>query len=413
MEHNSAFASKLQVRLQAALDRLVEDRICAGASIAVGRFGTLLCRCDSGYADMESKRPVDENTLFQMHSMTKPVIVVAAMQLWEQGAFQLDDPVSRYIPAWAAVQVVHTREDGSEYLLPASNPVTVRHLLTMTSGTVYGGTGLVGAGMERQSEGLMQSRAEGRPWTTLEYSTHLAEVPLAFEPGSSFQYSLGLDVLGALIEIWSGKPLDRYCKAFIFDPLGMDSAGFLLKDADPTRLATPYTMQADGALTPKWEVATPSINAYKLNNPNYISGGSGLICTLDDYASFAAMLARGGTAEDGTVILKKETLALVASPALTPEQRAAFPREGDTSLFGPIYSYGFGVHVVVEEQDRIPVGEWGWAGSLGNWLSIDPKNDLFWVYAHQITPYNYEAYIPALSKLIYETLRESTQERQD
>lgn len=405
MEQKSRFSADFQAQLQAELDRIVDAHICAGNSIAVGCGGEIICRCSSGYADLAAKRPIDDNTLFQMHSLTKPLTVVAVMQLWERGAFQLDDLVSQYIPAWADVKVVHTREDGSEYLLPAKTPVTVRHLLTMTAGTVYGAPGLVGKGMEELSNGLIESRKNGTPWTTMEYITRLAKVPLAFEPGSRFQYSLAIDVLGALVEIWSGMPHDQYCREHIFEPLGMKSAGFLLKDAAPDQLAVPYTRGEDGELTPRWYVATPSINAYKLNNPNYISGGSGLVCNMGDYVNFAVMLARGGTAADGTVILKKETIDLIAAPALTDEQRATFPREGDSCLFGPGYSYGFGVHAVVDKLNQIPIGEWGWAGSLGNWLSIDPVNDIFWVYAHQMTPYNFEEYIPDISRFIYASLQ--------
>ena len=404
MKQKTIFCADFKERLQVELDRLVAEHITPGASIAVGCCGELVCCCHSGYADIATQRPIDDDTLFQMHSLTKPLTAVAVMQLWERGAFQLDDPVSRYIPAWADVKVVHTREDGSEYLCSAKTPVTVRHLLTMTAGTVYAGTGLVGEGIEKHSADLLASRAGGKPWTTVEYASHLAEVPLAFEPGSRYQYSLAFDVLGALVEIWSGKRLDHYCKENVFEPLGITSPVYLLNDAAEDKLAVPYFRGENREFEPRWQVTTPSINAYALNNPNFISGGGGLICSVRDYVRFASMLARGGITPDGRVILKKETLELIFTPALTNEQRAFFPREGDTCLFGSGYSYGFGVHVMADKQNHIPIGEWGWAGTMGTWLSIDPVNDIFWVYAHQRTPYNYEEYIPDISKLIYSSL---------
>ena len=404
MCRTNGFRDDFFEKLQGLLDGFVEKKICAGASIIVGRFGQIAARYETGWADMEGKVPLCENTLFQMYSLTKPVTAVAVMQLWEKGCFQLTDPVSKYIPAYANVKVCHTAEDGREYLLAPAKPITIRDLLTMTGGICYDGPGLVGKGIKDLSECMIQSRADGKPWDTVAFANHLAKVPLLSEPSRQYKYSLGFDVLGALVEIWSGKPLDQYCQEYIFDPLGMKSTTFLITEAK--NLATSYEKGEDGGLIPRKTTATPIINSYTFDNTSYMSGGSGLICTLDDYFRFAKMLAKGGKTDSGASLLSEESLKIISSPQLTEHQLQTFAQPGDTCLHAEGYSYGYGVHVMKNPKNHIPVGEWGWAGTMGTWMSIDPKTEVFWVYAHQMVPAGYESYIPELSKLIYSSLKE-------
>ena len=245
------------------------------------------------------------------------------------------------------------------------------------------------------------------PWDTLTYVDQLATVPLAFEPGSHYLYGLCFDVLGALIEICSKQRLDHYCRDHIFSPLGMKSATFLITEALKHNLACAYTFDENGQRIPTRHVTNAAINAYTLDNTSFLSGGSGLICTLADYFKFAGMLAGNGRTEDGDVLIRESTLKLLSSPHLSSAQHDTFPEVGDTCLFSPCYSYGYGVHVMENSNNHIPNGEWGWAGTMGTWLSVDPKNRLFWVYAHQVVPPNYEEYIPELSKLIYSNICKS------
>ena len=406
MCQSNGFCDDFSVKLQGLLDGFVEKKICAGASIAVGRFGKTVARCETGWADVERKDPICGNTLFQMYSLTKPVTAVAVMQLWEKGCFQLIDPISKYLPAYAGVQVCHTDKDGVETLLPPSKPITIHDLLTMTGGICYDGPGLVGEGIKALSEGMIQSRTDGNPWDTVTFANRLAEVPLLAEPAKQYKYSLGFDVLGALVEVWSGKPLDQYCQEYIFDPLGMKTTTFLITEAQKQKLATSYEKGETGKLIPRKTTGTPIINAYTFENTSFMSGGSGLICTLDDYCKFAKMLAKGGKTDAGVSLLSEESLKKISSPQLTERQRQTFAQPGDTCLHAEGYSYGYGVHVMKNPKNHIPAGEWGWAGTMGTWMSIDPKNELFWVYAHQMVPAGYESYIPELSKLIYSSLKE-------
>lgn len=402
MEQASGFCQDFSCKMQMLLDQMVAGGQCAGASIAVGRFGKLAVRCNSGWADLETQDQICNQTLFQMHSLTKPVTAVAVMQLWEKGCFQLEDPISKYIPAFENVLVCHVLEDGREELLPAENPITIHNLLTMTSGIPYGGTGLVGKGIKELSDGMIESKKTGKPWDTLEYVNHLAQVPLLFEPSEKYKYGLGFDVLGALVEVCSGKRLDAYCQENIFSPLGMENATYMLPQAQKHKLAVSYKKDS---LAREHRTGTFSINAYTLDNTSYTSGGSGLICTLDDYFKFAKMLAGGGKTDAGEVLISEKALQLMSEPRLNDTQLASFPQTGDVCLHAAGYSYGFGVHVMNNPHNHLPVGEWGWAGTMGTWLSIDPKNEVFWVYAHQITPSDYGAYIPKISKLIYDSLR--------
>ncbi len=398
MEQANGFCQDFSNKMQALLDRMVADGKCASAGIAVGRFGKQVARCSSGWADLEAKEPICDQTLFQMHSLTKPVTAVAVLQLWEKGRFRLDDPISKYIPAFENVQVCHVLADGREELRPPKNPITIHNLLTMTSGIPYDGTGLVGQGLQALSEGMIESRKTDRPWDTLEYVDHLAQVPLLFEPSERYKYGLGFDVLGALVEVCSGKRLDRYCQENIFSPLGMETATYMLPQAQKQKLAISYKKDT---LERESRTGNLHINAYTLDNTSYTSGGSGLICTLDDYFKFAKMLANGGKTDTGEVLLSEKALQMMSQPQLTDAQLAFFPQAGDQCLHADGYSYGYGVHVMHKPQNHLPAGEWGWAGTMGTWLSIDPKNELFWVYAHQVTPSAYGDYIPQISKLIY------------
>lgn len=405
MRQSCGFCEDFPAKMQALLDTMVRDGVCAGASIAVGRFGKQVARCDSGWANMQTQEPISGRTLFQMYSLTKPVTAVAIMQLYEKGCFQLTDPVSKYLPAYTDMYVCHAREDGHEELVPAAKSITIHDLLTMTSGVVYSGTGVIGEKLDQLSEEMARGKNTDSEMDTLEYINRLAKVPLAFEPSAYYQYSLGFDILGTLVEVCSGKRLDHYVQDHIFSPLGMGSATFLLTEAKKHHLAASYTKIAPGCLAREDLTATATINAYTQNNTKYISGGSGLICTLDDYFQFAKMLACGGRTDAGEVILSKKTLQLMSTPKLSQAQLQTFAQEGDTCLHAAGYSYGYGVHVMTDPRNHLPVGEWGWAGTMGTWMSIDPINEVFWVYAHQITPSDFEGHIPALSKMIYDGFR--------
>lgn len=404
MQKSCGFCEAFSDNMQAMLDKLVAEGLCAGDSIAVGRFGKLVVRCNSGWENRETREPISDRTLFQMYSLTKPVTAVAVLQLYEQGHFALTDSVGNYLPAYKDVRVCHVREDGREELLPPARPITIHDLLTMTSGIVYSGTGLIGEKLDQLSEEMADSKGTAAEMDTLTYINRLADVPLAFAPGDHYQYGMGFDVLGALVEVCSGKPLDRYCREHIFAPLGMKDTTFLLTEAKKYHLAAPYTRNAPGCLERQDLTATPTINAYTQHNTKYLSGGSGLICTLDDYFQFAKMLANNGKSDAGEVILTEASLHLMSAPQLTAAQRQTFAQDGDTCLHAVPYSYGYGVRVMTDPRNHLPVGEWGWAGTMGTWMSIDPQNEIFWVYAHQITPSDFEQHVPALSKLIYDSL---------
>ncbi len=214
-------------------EQVSSDRV-AGCSVLVSRHGRVVCLETAGYAEVETGKPFERDTLVRIYSMTKPVTTVAAMMLYEEGAFQLDDPVSKYIPAFGDMAV--WQGGGLDDTRPAGSPVTVRHLMTHTSGLTYGfmQTNVVDA---RYRELLDTNQ----PVVLEEWVDRAAGIPLIAEPGSQWNYSISTDVLGRLVEIWSGLSLDEFFRARVFLPLDMRDTGFFVKPEDHGRFAALYT----------------------------------------------------------------------------------------------------------------------------------------------------------------------------
>lgn len=390
-------------RIGRALRGIVERGFATGNSIAIGRGGTRVYEEYCGYADLARTAPVDESTKFRVYSMTKVVTAVAVMQLWEQGVFSLNDPVSAYIPSFAAPNVGQRRADGSWELRPAAREIMVRDLLTMTSGIPYTGDDPAGRGMDELVRRWRAEQEAGRPWDTVRVAEEVGTLPLMFDPGSYYNYGFSFDILGALIQIWTGLTLAQYCERHIFRPLGMRDSGFLLDGAGP--VAEMCTFGPDGQLIHADEVGTPSVDAVNWGPPHFFSGGAGMISTLGDYFKFTRALALGGTA-DGVRLIGSRTLKLMSAPHLNARQLPGY-NQGDPCAFGPSYNYGFGVRVMTEPihgSSISSVGEWGWSGALGTWMAVDPKEDLYFVYMHQHAPADHDAYMPKLLAAIYASL---------
>lgn len=206
----------------------------------------------------------------------------------------------------------------------------------------------------------------GRPWDTVRVAEEVGTLPLMFDPGSYYNYGFSFDILGALIQIWTGLTLAQYCERHIFRPLGMRDSGFLLDGAGP--VAEMCTFGPDGQLIHADEVGTPSVDAVNWGPPHFFSGGAGMISTLGDYFKFTRALALGGTA-DGVRLIGSRTLKLMSAPHLNARQLPGY-NQGDPCAFGPSYNYGFGVRVMTEPihgSSISSVGEWGWSGALGTW----------------------------------------------
>lgn len=325
-----------------------------------------------------------EDTLFRIYSMTKVVTVTAALQLFERGKYSLNDPVSMYLPEYENLKVFD-REAGE--VRPAKNKMLVKHLFTMSAGLTYPGKGTGTPHWIMKIREELEEQYPGESYTTQQFIRRLPEAPLAFEPGIHWNYSLCHDVLGALIEVWSGETLGEYVENHIFKPLHMEHTFFRCPEEYKDKMAAGAAGYADTMFGPQ---------------AKYEAGGGGLLSTMDDYLKFANTLTRGGTSVDGVKILGRKTVDLMRMDHLSPEQKKDFNWD---HLAG--YSYGLGVRTLVDPVAAgLPgsVGEFGWCGVLGTWVLMDPTEELTVVYMHQRFP-NLEKYVQThLRAMIYGAL---------
>ena len=388
---------RMRRRLADAQRSIVESGKAAGSAALAGDSNGVLVESFVGMADVEAGRKIGRDTLYHMYSMTKPVTVVAAMQLIERGAMRLDDALSDYLPEFGRMTVW---SQGLES--PARNAIRVGHLFTMTSGLSYLAEDLVGK--EGFFERWRQSLSAGRPWGTVGFAREFAGLPLNFEPGTRFMYGLSHDVLGALVELISGQTLEAYCRENIFEPLGMSDTCWMqsLPEHRKSRLAGCYA-RLDGKWVRQPLLGRPLPVCPDLFDPLMYSGGAGLIGSAGDYAKLLCALTGGGCL-NGTRILSEASVQAMAKPQLDGDVRATYNAFGpDQASFGPGLTYGLGFRVLAEPPlgDPGKPGEWGWSGALGTWFFIDPADGLWLLYLHQHIPAAHESFVPALRAAFY------------
>jgi CubicO group peptidase (beta-lactamase class C family) len=344
----------------------------AGASTLVMRHGQVAYSACQGLADLATRRPLQEDAIFRIWSMTKPIAVVAALMLYEQGRFGLYDPISRYIPSFANSQVlVKVGECGVE-TVPAVEGITIKQLMTHTSGLIYPGGEDEVARLWAQSYQQLGESQYDTP--TGELVDFVAGLPLAFQPGTQWRYGFSIDILGRLVEVLTGQTFGQYLEEAIFAPLGMVDTAFWVPPEKLGRLTTQYTCDADGVL----EASDVPPNSRWARPPAFESGGGGLVSTMHDYARFAQMLLNGGEL-DGVRILGRKTIALMSSEHLAEDLRSLIGQRG--------YCFGLGVRVMCNPSEaNIPAsaGEYGWAGLASTKFWIDPAEDLIGIIMRQL-----------------------------
>ena len=379
--------------------RYVDDGRLPGWTVAIARRGRIAHLSHCGVLDLEDRRPVGPDSRWRIYSMTKPITSVAALMLWEQGALELTDPVSRYIPAFEGQRVYR----GGSALNPgtdaAAGPIRVWHLLTHTAGLTYGfhhahpvDEMYRGAGYEFGAPRGVDLAGACEAW---------AGLPLLFEPGTEWNYSVATDVLGRVVEVASGTTLDRFFAERILGPLGMDETGFRV-DADDPRLATLYAVRPGGGL-----VRNAALGETITREPGYLSGGGGLASTAGDYHRFAQMLARGGEL-DGVRLLGPRTLAHAT--------RNHLPGGADLDTFGrPIFAesaftgvgFGLGFSVVVDgpaTHQLASEGTFAWGGLASTAFWVDPAEDLTVLFMTQVMPSSAYPIRPQLQTLVYQAI---------
>ena len=364
-----------------------------GAILLLQQHGKPVYYENFGVRDVATGISMSADTIFRLYSMSKPVTSVMAMMLVEEGKLALDDPVSKYIPAFAGMKVGVEKkaEDGKVALVlePLDRPVTIKDLLRHTSGLPYGYYG-GGAVRELYAEANLFHSNLGNA----DFAAKIATLPLVEQPGTVWDYGFSTDVLGRVIEVISGKTLLQFERERLLDPLGMTETAFFVADpAKFPRIAEP--MPEDRNINPTTQVRDIRLPI------TWESGGGGMVGTIGDYARFAQMLLNGGTYE-GRRYLKPETIALMASDHVGPETKIARDHNyypGGNSGFG----LGFAVRTSVPSGTSWPTGEYRWDGVGGTFFFIDPEDDLFGIFMVQ-TPSQRGRIQLALKTLIYQAM---------
>ena len=288
--------------VQDTLSRFVASGQIAGCSARIVRGDEVCYEGCFGYANMEKKTPISDQTIFPIASMSKVITVAGIMRLYEQGLFKLWDPVSEYLPGFRHPTIARENSDGSYEIVPAKGEVTMRQLFTMTSGIPYAGKENAASRIRREKEEEYMAEHKDEP-DTRTICNMVGRLPLAFEPGEKWMYGFSIDVLGAVIEVLTGRTLGEYLKETIFDPLGMKDTGFFVPEDKQERIAALYRIHED--MKPvEWHHPTAK--------PMFESGGGGLYSTVRDYSCFAQMLLHGGSL-NGERILGRKTIDLIAT----------------------------------------------------------------------------------------------------
>ena len=350
-------------RLSAAMQGLVDEGRLAGITTLIARHGKVAHFGTFGAQDMEAGKPMAEDTIFRIYSMTKPITSVALMLLYEEGLFRLSDPVEKYIPEFKDLPVAVGEDENGIVTEPADHPMTIRELMSHTAGLSYG------AFSESPVDELYREAEVLHPDSTLrDMIEDLAAIPLRQQPGTIWHYSVAVDVQGYLVEVLSGQPFDEFLEERIFGPLGMADTSFWVPPEKVDRFAQVYVYDQDGAL--KLPDDEPLRNRDFLSPVNFLSGGGGLVSTTMDYARFCQMLLNGGEL-DGVRLLAPSTVELMhrdQTPKGVPE-------------FSPGQGFGLNFAVVQDpvEADSISPGEYYWGGAAGTWFWIDPLEDLIFI----------------------------------
>ena len=377
------------------LSRLLEEILeqgPAGCGCAVARNGEILFEEYHGVKDLESGEPITADSVYRQYSTTKVAVCTGAMMLLERGKFLLNDPIYEYFPEWKDTMVAQPEEDGSYRVRPAKRPILIRDCFSMAMGIGYGGTDYTHQAAEKVRA---QLRANVGEYTLQQEIKAMAEVPVAFDPGTHWLYGFGHELVAGLIEVVSGKGVGQFLKEELFEPLDMKNTGYHYFGDIRERMVTTYLLKEDGS-----REASPYFQRDELFEPEakYEGGGAGLFSTVRDYLALTQMLACGGEYQ-GRKIMGRKTIDLMRCNQLNEQQLKEFRNPY-------LEGYGYGVRTLMDPSAGVnsSVGEFGWTGMLGSYVSIDPAEKLSLVYMHNLFP-NREAYIhPRIRNIVYGVL---------
>lgn len=388
------FSAERLDRVDKALQGYVDRKEVAGAVALIARSGKVVYHKSFGHRDVEAKAPMSQEVIFRIASMTKPITSVGLMQLWEQGRFQLRDPLSKFLPEFSKMRVALPIEPadaarGPFKTVEAATPITIQQLLTHT------------AGLANPYRGATQDlyravRANLKPASTVgDYVTELAKLPLNFHPGERWEYGPATDVAGRLIEVLSGLTLDEYLKRNIFEPLDMADTHFYLPESKLPRFAALYRPDSDGKIELQ---DRPDTNSRWVKEPHvYFAGGGGLVSTTTDYFRFHQMMLNGGEL-DGVRILGSRTVRLMTTN-----------HTGDKAVWlrGPGFGFGLGYSITTDlGPSGMPsaVGTYGWGGAFCTVFWVDPEDEIIGILMTQVRPYTHLNIRQDFQTLAYQAL---------
>lgn len=383
------FSTERLARIEALINRKIKEKRIPGAVVLAARHGQIVINKAFGMNDIEANIPLKNDDIFRMMSMSKAITSIAVMMLYEEGRFNLDDPISRYIPAFKNPQIIDSvnRKDSSYVAHPAKKEITIRHLLTHTAGIPY--------------QNMLYEKAKipfyfsVKPETISETIPRLAALPKMHEPGEKFTYGLNTDVLGYFVEVISGMPFQEFLKKRIFEPLAMNDTGFYIEEAKKERLVKVYQEVDNGSVgispRPRNEWTDYPISGAK----TYASGGAGLTSTAMDYAKICQLMLNGGVF-NGKQLLGRKTVELMTMNQIND----LTVREGRNK-------FGLGFEIYTDRGvAKLPTSEgaYEWGGMYYTHYLIDPKEDLFMVVLFQVYPTKGWGIEKQVQQLIYQAI---------
>jgi CubicO group peptidase (beta-lactamase class C family) len=380
----------------ASLSTLLEsilEKGPAGCACTIVRNGETIYEETFGYADVEAGVKISPDTIYRIHSMTKVITCTAALMMYERGHYLLNDPIADYLPEFKNMSVYRYNDLGVRTKSVATRPIRIRDLFTMTSGITASGSSNETERQIRDAFGNGSADMDMRSFTKT-----LSAIPLAFEPGARWNYGLSHDVLGALVEVLSGRTFGQFLQQEILEPLGMKDTFFRLPEEKKAHLCKLYKRSEDGSLA---QTTTPLDSRYE-EGSLFESGGGGLLSTIADYSRFTQALVRGGEL-DGVRLLGRKTIGLMATNHLNKQQLQDFSRPPQRKGYG----YGLGVRTMIDPAAggaNATIGEFGWSGLAGSWMMVDPQEQLTAVYMQQLMPSQAPFIHPRLRNAIYSAL---------
>ena len=395
-------------RIKQVMQEHIDQEALVGVSTMVCRRGEIVHFEQVGLRDREAQKPMTPDTLFRLYSMTKPIVCTALMVLYEQGKFDLRDPVAKFIPAFENLKVLEKNNSGEEVLVDLKQPMTIRHLLTHTSGLVYDFYEESPVCELYRKNGILSNRSA----SLAEFVDELSKLPLGFQPGERWFYSVSIDVIARLIEIIANKSLMAFLREVIFEPLNMQDISFYVAEDKRDQVAAVYGAMdlcapgkswsdfvnvTDESMRQRLDVTASS----PIDDPNFARGGHGLVSTISDYMCFAKMLLNKGRFDGGSILSPK----IIEFMHMNHLDAALLPIGFEEwQLFG--YGFGLGSRVLCDvAASELPgsVGEFGWGGAAKTYYWVDPEEELVGVFMAQ-SMMNFTSVERKFQTLVYQAM---------